>query len=87
MGGADLAVIKEKILREFDRKWSDPKERLKIIPGKDFLSDLNSWIQQKYNVTISIANIINSLPKNLVPPEMNTLIDKIDNFRKQPLNK
>lgn len=87
LGGSDSAVIKEKILREFDIKWTDTKERMKMLPGKDFLSDLNKYIQEKYQVAVSVANIINSLPKSLVPAEMKDLIEKIDVFRIQPPNK
>ena len=82
----DESTIIENILNEFETQWTNLKERLKIIPGKDFLSALNLKLQEEYKVTITAANIINSLQKNSVPDELKTLIEQIDSFRKLPVN-
>jgi AAA15 family ATPase/GTPase len=79
----DDSTIIERILGEFEVQWSNLQERLKIIPGKEFLSALNTRLQNKYKITITLANIIHSLHKNSVPEELKRLIDEIDSFRKQ----
>ncbi|MBS1584491.1 MAG: AAA family ATPase [Bacteroidetes bacterium] len=84
--GTDVAVIKEAILKEFDDRWGNLNERFKLIPGKDFLSRLNNYFQENYNVTVTQTNIINSLPKSLVPEELRSLIEQIDNLRTQPVS-
>lgn len=77
----DESTIIEVILKEFEHQWEDLSERLKIIPGKEYLSALNTKLQEDYKVTITAANIINSMQKNSVPIELKTLIDEINNFR------
>ncbi|MBK8610470.1 MAG: AAA family ATPase [Chitinophagaceae bacterium] len=79
----DESSIIEVILKEFEQQWTELSERLKIVPGKEFLSALNEKLQEDYKISITAANIINSLPKNAVPEEVKILIDQIDNFRKK----
>lgn len=77
----DESTIIEVILKEFELQWEDLTERLKIIPGKEFLSALNTKLQEDYKVTITAANIINSMQKNSIPAELRTLIEEINDFR------
>jgi hypothetical protein len=81
----DETTIIEKILQEFDLIWKDLLKRLVIIPGKDFLSSLNEYLQEHYKISISQTNIINSLNMALVPEELKYLIEEIDKFRKLPV--
>src|SRR5690606_32381812 len=77
----DESTIIEKILQDFDTTWSDFDQRLTIIPGKDFLSRLNTFLQEKLKITITHANIINAMTPDMVPIELKQIIDKIDNLR------
>lgn len=81
----DESTIIEAILKEFDLKWKELSEKLKIVPGKEFLSTLNSKLQEKYKVTITPANIISATQKNEIPAEIVTLISKIDEFRRRAI--
>lgn len=81
--GKDESTIIESILREFEDKWADITQRLKIVPGKEFLSALNSRLQKDYKITITIPSIVNAIAKSEIPRELITLISEIDNFRKQ----
>jgi energy-coupling factor transporter ATP-binding protein EcfA2 len=83
----DESTIIEKILQEFDEIWNDFEKRLAIIPGKDFLSRLNVYLQDKYKITITQANIINAMTPSLIPREMVELIDKIELLRNEINNK
>ena len=79
----DESTIIKSILSDFETKWETIEKRLEIIPGKDFLSAINRKLQQDYKISLSQANIINALDKNLVPDELKELIDRIDRFRKE----
>ncbi|OFY87922.1 MAG: hypothetical protein A3F72_09165 [Bacteroidetes bacterium RIFCSPLOWO2_12_FULL_35_15] len=81
----DESTITESILREFEQQWNDLNERLKILPGKDFLSELNMYLQNELKITITQSNIINSLQQISVPSELKDIIEKIDCFRKLPV--
>jgi len=83
----DESTIIEKILHEFDEIWDDFEKRLALIPGKDFLSRLNVYLQDNYKITITQANIINSMTPSLIQKEMVELIDKIELLRLEINNK
>lgn len=82
----DESTIIEKILIEFNILWEDIDKRLSIVPGKDFLAALNSYLQENYKLSITQANIINAIDKKSIPQEMTDLIEKIDLFRKEKHN-
>ncbi len=81
----DESTIIEVILKEFEIIWADVNQRLKILPGKDFLSSLNEKLQHDYKITITQSNIISNLKKATVPMELKNLIEEIDRFRKLPV--
>lgn len=83
----DESTIIEKILQEFDDIWNTLEQRLTIISGKDFLSRLNTYLQDKLKITITHANIISAMTPELVPKEMKEIIEKIDNLRNEKNNK
>jgi hypothetical protein len=78
----DQSTITENILRTFDTKWSNLEERIRIMPGKDFLSRINELLQNKYGINLSKANIISNFNKDDVPDEIVELIGRIEEFRK-----
>ena len=78
----DPSTIIEKILTEFDLAWGDLNRRLKIIPGKEFLSNVNQYLQDKYGISISYMNIISSIGTGDFPKELRALLTDIDKFRK-----
>lgn len=79
------STIIEKILIDFELKWENLEERFKMLPGKDFLSALNKYLQENYSVSITQGNIINHMQKGAIPNELKSLIEQIDIFRKSPI--
>lgn len=77
----DESTIIEKVLNDFDEIWNDFDKRMTIICGKEFLSTINDYLQDKYKITITQSNIINELNISLIQDEMKQLIDKIESFR------
>lgn len=80
---ADSTIV-EQILKDFQEKWEDLNIRLKMLPGKEFLSALNKYLQEKYSISISLGNIVNHLQTTTIPEELKILIQEIDRFRKTP---
>lgn len=78
------SVIIEKILKEFDKKWSNDSERFRLLPGKDFFSALNKFLQNKYGFSITQGNIINHLQFSTIPEELKRLIADIEKLQKTP---
>jgi len=78
----DESTIIEEILIDFERIWSNLESRLKIIHGKEFLSKLNTYLQEKYKISITVSNIISCIKKESVHNEVEDLVRKIEAFRK-----
>jgi len=83
----DESTIIEKILCEFESEWNNLNNRLLILPGKDFLSSLNQYLQENYKITITNSNIISSTRKEEVPKEIVKLINDIEQFRNEKVVK
>jgi len=80
----DDSVIIEKIMKDFEKKWSNMAERFKLLPGKEFFAALNKFLQGKYGFSISQGNIINYLQISTIPEELKDLIDEIEKLRNVP---
>lgn len=70
-------------LREFDESWTNLEGRLKIVPGKELISNLNQYLQENYVITISNTNIINNITLKEFPSEMRKVLNEIELFRRQ----
>ncbi len=81
----DESTINERLISEFDLHWKDPEVRRLLVPGKEVLAALNSYLQSEYGITISPSLIIDCFTKEEIPLEMKSLIDEIEEFRKQPI--
>jgi hypothetical protein len=82
----DESTIEEDLLKEFDEIWQDSSRRYQFVPGKETLSALNTYLQEKYCVTLSIPLIIDSFRTDEIPSEMIALLNDIDNFRSQTVD-
>lgn len=79
--GLDNATINQRLLEEFDSIWSDLSSRMKIVPGKEVLSNLNNYLQEKYIVTLSPGAIIADMKPDEVSSEICLLMKQLDSFR------
>jgi len=61
--GLDDSTIEEGLLGEFDQVWNDKARRLLLIPGKETLSALNTYLQETYGVTVSASLIVECFRK------------------------
>ncbi len=75
------STIIETILKNFENDWMNLDQRFKMIPGKEFISSLNNFLQGKYSISITQGNIINYLNRSIISDELKSLIDAIDSFR------
>jgi hypothetical protein len=80
----DDSTIDEQLMAEFDLQWKDPTFRSLLVPGKDILAELNSYLQSRYGITISQSLIIDCFTREDTPSEMKSLIEAIEEFRRMP---
>lgn len=61
--GLDLATVIMNEQKQFEAKWKDLEYRLTIIPGKEFLSTLNTFLQENYKISLTNSQICNNMRK------------------------
>ncbi len=85
--GTDVATITAAELEKFEDLWEDLATRLCLVPGKIVFSKLNSYLQESYDIAVSLANVANSMTIDEIPMEIKDLIASLDKFSKHPLPK
>lgn len=71
----DVSTASKQVMAEFDENWKNIEYRRNIIPGKDFFSSLNSWLNNEYHIAISVGSAINYLQAHEIDPEVHEVID------------
>ncbi|MDP3057611.1 MAG: AAA family ATPase [bacterium] len=80
----DESTSDSQSIREFDKEWKVLEERLKIVPGKDTLSALNKYLQEKYKISLTSHMIIESFVKTDIDSELLRLIVGLKKFSETP---
>lgn len=62
--GIDLATVISQEQKEFERNWERLSFRLKVIPGKEFISLLNKYLQEEDKISITFSQICDHLNKS-----------------------
>lgn len=70
----DSSVISTQTLNEFERNWANIEYRKRVIPGKDYFSKMNQWLNSEYKLSISLGNVKNSLLKDEIDSEIINII-------------
>ena len=79
----DASTIDEELLKEFEELWENDTKRLLIVPGKDALAAVNTYLQSRLGITLSSSLITQSFLRDEIPEEMIDLIEQIDDFSKR----
>jgi len=82
--GRDLADVNRETLTWFNGHWGELGKRLNIVPGKNVLADLRSYVQEKLGVTLTDARIVEAMRRDEIPGDLQGLLHKIDGFRRAP---
>jgi len=78
--GNHQAKSTEIALREFDEKWKDEAARYQLVPAKDALAALNTYIANEYGVSVTANGIIDAMRVDEIPKEMMDLIGALTDF-------
>ena len=77
---ADDSQIDVESLEKFERLWSEPSERYKLIPGKEAISAVNAHLQREYNVSVTPIAIIDAMRTDEIPSEIRDLVKGLVSF-------
>lgn len=74
-------------MTEFEKRWADPDDRLRMIGGKEALSFLNGELQKRHKVSVTPSQIVEAMRSDEVPAGIRELISIIAKFvQKTPPN-
>lgn len=77
----DYVTLNQRALEEFEGLWATWASRILVVPGKELLSQLNRYIQERYHVTITPIAIISAMTPAQIPGYISELIASLDAFR------
>jgi hypothetical protein len=80
----DSTTLLGAAIEEFEKRWSALETRLMLVSGKDVLSLLNAYLQEKHHISITAKQIIAQFEKSDLAVELVDLVERIDAFRKEP---
>lgn len=76
----DMTTANMDALGRFEGLWATPESRLRLVPGKAVLGDLNAFLQEKYGVSVTPALIVASMSADSVPMDLRGLIGRLSAF-------
>jgi hypothetical protein len=79
--GRDSADIMKETISEFNQKWDELETRLTIVPGKDVLRTLRTYLQDHLGVSLTDARILDAIHREEIPGDLRDLLHEIDAFR------
>ncbi|HXQ14980.1 MAG TPA: hypothetical protein VN814_10210, partial [Caulobacteraceae bacterium] len=69
-----------KLTAEFEQKWSLIERRLSIIPGKQFIENLSTFLQVNNGFSLSTNMILDELRVNELDPDLLKVLSQIQSF-------
>jgi energy-coupling factor transporter ATP-binding protein EcfA2 len=81
----DDATLNTKIMNELESNWEDFDNRMKLVPGKEVLSKLFSYILNKYSLSLTPSLIIRSFSKSDIPEGIKRIIENIEKLEKKTI--
>lgn len=79
--GKDQGTLASEATALFDEKWAEMDTRLEIVPGKDVLKQLRTWVQSEHGITLTDFQILDAYRPDDVALDMARLVAKLDEFR------
>lgn len=77
--GSDLATILKNEQKTFEENWHSLDYRFKVIPGKEFLFTLNSFLQMELKIAITHTQICSNMSKRDLDEDILIFFDNIKN--------
>ena len=78
--GKDVSTVLKEVLAHVSKCFPEFDQKLKIVPGKQVLADLNTAIQSEWKVSLTPPLIIGHMKKASLPPDLIALLKTLDDF-------
>ena len=80
------ATTTSEAIKIFEQKWTDIASRMEIVPGKKTFSDLNSYLQRIYGISITPSAVVREFSKLNVPRDLVRFLRQVDRVFCQPID-
>lgn len=77
---AQKETLAQDALSDFDRRWLDLTERMRMIPGKEALSAVNVALHDALGTSVTPVAVVEAMRAAEVPAEVAALMESIDRF-------
>ena len=74
------ATFGQAILEEFEELWQSKATQLAIIPGKEALGSINSYLQDGFDINLTPTSIVEAMSAAEIPKEMKLLLADLGAF-------
>lgn len=76
----DSSTILKETSKSVEEAWKDLDQRLSMLSGKDFVSQLSARLQKRKGFSVTINMLVDALPKEEVPSDLSKIILELDGF-------
>lgn len=76
----DASTTLQRSSVRFEKLWSQMEDRLRIVPGKDVLADLNTILSSRYKVSLTPNLIIDSILLKEFATDLRTILEALNIF-------
>jgi energy-coupling factor transporter ATP-binding protein EcfA2 len=77
----DLATIYQETADWFELEWATLEGRIRVVPGKDVLSSLREWAQERYATTLTTDLILSKMVGSDLARDLRETLEQLDLFR------
>lgn len=79
--GADASTVSIHVVQAFEKRWSDIRERMSIVPGKSVLRALRDAVQTDLGVNLTLIQIVDEFKPPEVASDLKNLLQSLERFR------
>jgi len=79
----DASTLSKQAIQEFEKKWTDIRLRMSIVPGKSVLRALRDTVQSDLGINLTDIQIIDEYRETEIPSDLKALISRLEAFRKK----
>ena len=72
--GKDFVACQKEAADFVNAAWDDIEQRIALVNGKELLSDVNSWMREKYGVSCSLNAILRKMKPEDIDQEVKDLL-------------
>jgi len=79
--GTDASTVSIQVMQAFEKRWSNIKERMCIVPGKSVLRALRDAVQTDLGINLTLIQIVDEFKPTEVSADLRNLLESLEGFR------